>query len=464
MISQRTLRFRFDTAATRAMQTWEQFYLDADGFYQEQRTRAGHGAQFATYQLPRNRSLPVWMTGEDLDRHALIVGGTGTGKSALIERMTRLCFSIGRGCCVIDPHGDLYMRLVAFARAAGVRDLTLLDFTQPDTLPSWNPVKPIDGVDPARQVDLLVGILKRLYNDEESKSWSYGVKSTELLVYALRACIESKQPATLDTMRSFLLIPTLREHLLPTTSEQVRHYFRERFTKGDAHFVSAVLNKLDPFLNSIAAQRFLGNPVSTFDPLAVMDRGGTVLINLAKGFTGSAGDILGRLILNGFELGALRRESIPPDERRPYSLLVDEAHSYTGTDGALDVLLTAARKYRLSLVLATQALALLPPRFARIALGNAGEQFFFRLGQDEAQKLAPSIFEPQGNMPRPQVRAYDKVTDPYLTPAEEIAARGRDLANLPVGACYWLSRGRPYRARRIEVHPPEALPSERAVT
>lgn len=61
-------------------------------------------------------------------------------------------------------------------------------------------------------------------------------------------------------------------------------------------------------------------------------------------------------------------------------------------------------------------------------------------------------------MPRPQVRVYDKSTDPYLTPAEEIAARGRDLANLPVGACYWLSRGRPYRARQVQVLPPEATP------
>jgi hypothetical protein len=204
----------------------------------------------------------------------------------------------------------------------------------------------------------------------------------------------------------------------------------------------------------MAVTRFLGNPISTVDPLAIMDRGGTLLVNLAKGYLGPTADILGRLLMNGLELGALRREAVAPDRRIPYTLLVDEAHTFAGTDGALDVLLTAARKYRVSLVLAAQALALFPARFEALALGNAGHHFFFRLSQPEAQKVAPGLFEPQGNVPRLPIRAYDKITDPYLTPAEEMSARARELANLPVGACYWSLKGRPYRGRRIQIKPP----------
>jgi hypothetical protein len=238
----------------------------------------------------------------------------------------------------------------------------------------------------------------------------------------------------------------------------VRYYFHERFKNREENFVPAVLNKLEPFLGSMAVQRFLGQPTNTIDPLAIMDRGGTLLVNLAKGYLGPTADILGRLLMNALELGALRREGIPFEQRTPYTLLVDEAHTFAGSDGALDVLLTAARKYRLSLVLAAQTLALFPTRFQTIALGNAGHQFLFRLSQKEAQHLAPDLFEPQGNVPRQQVRAYDKISDPYLTPTEEIAARTRELANLPIGACYWLDRGKPYKARRIQVRPPEELP------
>ena len=455
--TKRILRFRYETAAARAAKAWEQFYLDNDGFYHEQRerARAARGAVFATYRLANNRQMPVWMTPEDLDRHAIVLGATGTGKSSLLERMARLCFDTKRGIALLDPHGDLYARTAAWAKHAGVSDLTLLDFTEPDQLPGWNPLKPLPGVDPGRQVDLLVGIFKRLYSDEDAKSWSYGVKAEEILRYSLRACIESETPATIDTMRSFLLIPALRASLLQTTTAEVRYYFHERFSKREEMHVSAVLNKLEPFLGSMAVQRFLGKPTSTVDPLAIMDRGGTLLVNLAKGYLGPTADILGRLLLNGLELGALRREAIAPDMRLPYTLIIDEAHTFAGSDGALDVLLTAARKYRVSLVLAAQALALFPSRFETLALGNAGHHFFFRLSQQEAHKVAPGLFEPQGNVPRIPVRAYDKLSDPYLTPAEEMRERARELADLPIGACYWMIKGRPYRGRRMQIQPPE---------
>jgi hypothetical protein len=46
-----------------------------------------------------------------------------------------------------------------------------------------------------------------------------------------------------------------------------------------------------------------------------------------------------------------------------------------------------------------------------------------------------------------------------LTPREEIAARTADLANLPRGVCYWLSKAKRYKARRIKIHQPGKTPS-----
>jgi hypothetical protein len=56
------------------------------------------------------------------------------------------------------------------------------------------------------------------------------------------------------------------------------------------------------------------------------------------------------------------------------------------------------------------------------------------------------------------VRPNDAIEDPLLTPAEEIAWRTRELASLPVGACYWYTKDRPYKARRIQVLRPVPLP------
>jgi hypothetical protein len=57
--------------------------------------------------------------------------------------------------------------------------------------------------------------------------------------------------------------------------------FTTRFDAHEGMYMSAVLNKLEPFLGSLAVQRFLDQPTTTFDLFGAIDRGDTVLINLA---------------------------------------------------------------------------------------------------------------------------------------------------------------------------------------
>jgi hypothetical protein len=59
-----------------------------------------------------------------------------------------MAFATGCGCALIDPHGDLVERVTAWALQAKVPDLTILDFTRPELLPGWNPLKPLPGGDP----------------------------------------------------------------------------------------------------------------------------------------------------------------------------------------------------------------------------------------------------------------------------------------------------------------------------
>lgn len=82
---------------------------------------------------------------------------------------------------------------------------------------------------------------------------------------------------------------------------------------------------------------------------------------------------------------------------------------------------------------------------------------------DEARALAPDLFEPLGDRWRDAARPYDDVTtDPLLNAGEEVAARTRELANLTVGDCYWLLKGRTYKARRIRVRMPAHARPRRA--
>jgi energy-coupling factor transporter ATP-binding protein EcfA2 len=453
--AEKTMPLAFETTPSRARQGWAAFWA-RDPFVQSQLKR--QGIAFGTYKVPgRAEVIATHLAETDMRQHTLILGATGSGKSSLLESLALYHLRQKQGFALIDLHGDLFTRVAAWALVEKPERLVLLDFTRPDLLPGWNALERIEGIDIGRHVDLLIGVLKRLYAGEDAASWAWGVKVEELMRHALKACIESAAPLSLPDLPSFFLIPSVQQATIATASEQTRAYFT-RFSAREAMYVSAVLNKLEPFLGSVAVQRFLGQATSTFDLLGAIDRGDTVVVNLAKGYLGPTAEVMGRLLVNVLQTAALRRERMSPDKRRPYAVLLDEAHVLASTESGLEDFLVAARKYQVFVTLAAQGLSLFPPNFRPHLLGNTGRQFFFRLPHSEARMLARDIFEPLGSVWREAARPNDTIDDPLLTPAEEIAWRTRELSSLPVGACYWYLKDRPYKARRIQVSPPLPVP------
>ncbi len=61
-----------------------------------------------------SNSLPVFLTPKLLSTHLHILGSTGVGKSFLIEAIIKSLILQGYGVVLIDPHGDLYHRVLAF--------------------------------------------------------------------------------------------------------------------------------------------------------------------------------------------------------------------------------------------------------------------------------------------------------------------------------------------------------------
>jgi len=72
--------------------------------------------------------------------HMYLIGKTGAGKTTLIETMMRQDIAAGRGCALIDPHGDLVRRISAFAMAKRHDDVIEVDITQRDSSVTYNPL------------------------------------------------------------------------------------------------------------------------------------------------------------------------------------------------------------------------------------------------------------------------------------------------------------------------------------
>ena len=61
----------------------------------------------------RNQRRRFGIKQADRLMHTYIIGKTGTGKSTLLETMIMQDIYAGRGCCLLDPHGDLVEKVVS---------------------------------------------------------------------------------------------------------------------------------------------------------------------------------------------------------------------------------------------------------------------------------------------------------------------------------------------------------------
>ena len=89
-----------------------------------------HQAERMTYFARtnfRNNRKPFGIRQSDRLSHMYIIGKTGTGKSTLLETMARQDIAAGGGLALLDPHGDLIERLIAWMPDERKKDLIYFD-------------------------------------------------------------------------------------------------------------------------------------------------------------------------------------------------------------------------------------------------------------------------------------------------------------------------------------------------
>ena len=122
------------------------------------------------------------------------------------------------------------------------------------------------------------------------------------------------------------------------------------------------------------------------DMRAVMDEGKILILNLSKGRIGEDNSmLLGALLITKLQLAAMSRVDIPEEKRRDFFLYVDEFQNFA-TESFANIL-SEARKYRLSLILAHQYIAQMEEEVADAVFGNVGTIVSFRVGAEDAEYL-----------------------------------------------------------------------------
>ena len=327
---------------------------------------------------------PFGIRQSDRMHHVYVIGQTGTGKSTFLLNLALHDAHAGRGLCLIDPHGDLALALHQHLSVPHY----YFDIADPNCRLGYNPLARVHRSFRPLLASGLIETLKKQWAD------SWGARMEHLLRYAILALLDQRQADIRDIVRLYVDKPFRKEVIARIRDEQVRAFWTTEFPNMNymnaIDGVAPIANKLGAFLANPVVRRAVCEPEEPLRFRRIMDEGGIVIVNLAKGRLGTdMANVMGGLIVSTIMLAAFSRHGSEEKARQPFALLIDEFPSFTTE--AFASLLPEARKYGLSLTLAHQHISQVERPVFDAVLGNVGTVIAFRVGAQDAPQIARQL-------------------------------------------------------------------------
>lgn len=327
------------------------------------------------------------LTQDDRRRHVYVVGQTGTGKSTLLQSLILQDIHLGRGVCLIDPHGDIAERIVDSIPRERIKQTIYFDPADRDFPIGFNPLANVLPEQREQVASSIVQAFKGLWGD------SWGEWLEFLLKNSIMAMLHYPAPGlSLVALPRFLSNPTYRTQVLkhcddPVVMEFWDQWFSKIDQKEELARVISTLNKAGKLSLSPTLRNILGQRRNGIDFVRAMDEQKIVIINLSKGLMGADNsNLLGSLIVSHLVQAAMQRAGQKEEERVDHHLYIDEFQNFTTRE--FENILSEARKYRLNLSVAHQYLDQIRPDVLNAVLGNVGTLVVFSIGASDAEHLA----------------------------------------------------------------------------
>lgn len=337
--------------------------------------------------------------------HVHIVAGTGHGKTQALQHLIAADLTrpsrVVPAMVLIDSQGEMIENIAR---------LRIFDPTLPGSLADRLLI-----VDPS---DVAFAPALNLFDVQSSRAGGYSQKHREevqagvieiydyIFAGLLGAELSQKQSVVFRFLAELMLsipgatIHTLRQALedanpdmtavarLPPTS---RAYFEKQFFSTSYKATrEQILRRLYGFLQNPSFERMFAHKVNRLDLFDVLNGGGIVLVDTAKGFLKSeASSMFGRYIIALTLKAAYERAAIDRSQRQPTFLWIDEASEYF--DDKIESILAQARKYNLGLVLAHQGLRQLNATLQASLMSNAAIRLAGGVSAADARALAPEM-------------------------------------------------------------------------
>lgn len=362
-----------------------------------------HDTLFADFLMT---PLPLQLTTEQRFSHMHVVGGSGAGKTQLLQSLILhdLQSEDPPALVVVDSQGDLINKvshLRLFLRDERLILITPKDIEHPPALNIFDiNRRRLDSYDDYVKEQVVAGVIQTfdylfaglLGADLTAKQGVFfryiarlllalpetlGRNATILDMIAIMDDLEPYRPAVEslpDIQRQFFerdfVAPKGKKGTFDQTREQIRY-------------------RLQAILENPTLARLFTSPRTKIDLFTELNRGSVILVDTAKDFLKSASGNFGRIFISLVLQAILERAVIPEEERKPAFLIVDEAAAYF--DSNIDDLLTEARKYKLGCVFAHQFLDQATSSLRASLAANTAAKMVGGVSMGDARALAPDL-------------------------------------------------------------------------
>lgn len=350
---------------------------------------------------------PVLVPERLFDRHVVLLGRTGSGKSTELVALAADDLRAGRGFTLIDPHGDAVARLLDSVPPDQAGRVHLLELAEKEHPRGFNPIE-LDDADPEIVAAQFVDTMRDLYFAHLSAPPHRQLHylRSALMTLLTKPPGRNQGPWTLASLHRLFIDPAFREEVLmglddPLLTAFWQHQWSAKGRLGADPSADALIGKLSAFLSYPSIRAIVSAPTSTIRPRRVMDSGEVLLVDLSR----AGGDnawLFGGLVIARFYVDALARQNMPPSARVPHALYVDEVHNFDTS--ALRGITSEGRKFALRLVTATQYLASLGGELQRAIRANVATLALLQPSSEDARafrdEMSPLTERDLLNMPR----------------------------------------------------------------
>ena len=318
--------------------------------------------------FPKNKAFPLYSL--EFNKHSLIVGQTGTGKSKLIELFIKEIIKNNLrdqySIIILDPHATMYSEFVT--------ESINIDFFR-------NSCSLFSTISDANvSTELTILLFKTVVRDQ------FNPKMERVLKYALHVLYQTKQ-MSLFILQRFLTEIEFRKSILQKLeggSENIIEFFDTDFVELQTKYYELAIMPIIVLLDELSFLPMAGQDSPNALKNIINDNNITFL-SLNKIMLGDkATKLLAGLLIQQIFLTAQAKGF-----NKKVIFIIDEV-SVVEND-ALSAILSEARKFDLSLFLTQQYLTQVDPGLLKSIMTNVYNYFVFKVAEDDARLLSKNL-------------------------------------------------------------------------